>query len=117
MIRASFNINPCTTIISCDSLTNASDEKDILTFSNELSSLVRLTPDYNVPNIDEDMNGQIDKDENNKFCLHNLPNKNGEFRAKFSLEIRLACLNAKFQKKGEKLWTYTYTNNSKTVDK
>ena len=39
MMYASFNGNPCTTIISCYSPTNASDETDIITY-NELFFLV-----------------------------------------------------------------------------
>ena len=31
------------------------------------------------------MNAQIGKDENNKFCLHNFPNRNDEYLADFSL--------------------------------
>ena len=51
-------------------------------------------------------NAQIGKDENDQFCLHNMPNKNEELRADFSLEHRQAHLNTKFQKRQE--------NNSKT---
>ena len=32
------------------------------------------------------MNDQIGKDENYKFCLLNLPNRNGEYLSDFSLE-------------------------------
>ena len=39
-----FNSNPSTTTISCYSPTNASDEKDLDTFYNEICSLVRNTP-------------------------------------------------------------------------
>ena len=35
--------------------------------------------------IHEDFNVKINKDEN-KFCLHNLPNRNGEYLIDFSLE-------------------------------
>ena len=47
------------------------------------------------------MNAHIGKDRNNKFCLHNLPSRNGEYLAGFSLENSLACLNIKFKKKKE----------------
>ena len=59
------------------------------------------------------MNAQIGKSENNKYCLHNTPNRNGDLLAEFSLENRLVCLNTKFQKRKGKLWTYTYPNNRK----
>ena len=44
------------------------------------------------------MNAKSGKDRKNKFCLHNSPNKNGEYRAEFSLENRLLCQNNKFKK-------------------
>ena len=47
------------------------------------------------------MNAQVGKDENNKFYLHDLSNRNGEYLADFSLENHLSCLNTKFQKKEE----------------
>ena len=56
------------------------------------------------------MNAQIGKDENNKFGLHNLPNRNSEH---FSLKNSLSCQTNKFQKRDGKLWTYTYLNNTK----
>ena len=44
------------------------------------------------------MNANSDKDRKNKFCLHNSPNRNGEYLADFSLENRLSCQNNKFKK-------------------
>ena len=68
---------------------------------------------HNVLIIDGDMNAQIGKNVNHKFNLHNLSKRNGEHRTDFTLENRLTCLNTKFQKRKRKLWTYTYTNNTK----
>ena len=113
IICATFNGNPCTTIVSCYSPTNASDESDITTFYNELSSLARHTPKHNVLIIGGDMNAQIGKDNNNKFSFHSLPNRNGEHLAEFSLENGLVCLNTKYQKRKGKMWTYTYPNSTK----
>ena len=80
MICASFNGKPCTTIVSCNSPTNVSDETDmIITRYNELSSLVRHIPKYNVLIIGADTNSQIGKDENDKFSLWDWPNRNGEY--------------------------------------
>ena len=81
-----FNGNPSTTTISCYSPTNASEEKDLDTLYNELSSLVHRIPKHNVLIIRGDMNAQIGKNENNKFSLHNSSNRNGEFLTDFSLE-------------------------------
>ena len=77
MMVATFNGNTSTTIISSYSLTNASGETDLDTFYNELSSLIHSIPKYNVQ-ITGDMNAKIGKNKN-KFSLHNLSNRNGEF--------------------------------------
>ena len=114
MMLATFNSNPCTTIISCYIPININDETDLITFYNELSSFIRSIPKHNVLIIGGDMNAQIGKDESNKFCLHNLSNRNREHLTQFSLENRLTWFNTKFQKREGKLWTYTYANNVKT---
>ena len=69
---ATFNGNPCTTIVSRYSTANAPDELNVTTFYVELSSLVRHIPKHNVLIIGGDMNVQIGNDKNYKFCLHNL---------------------------------------------
>ena len=56
---ASINGNSCITIISSNSLTNASDETDL--FYNDISSLVRSISKHNVLNIRGDTNAQIGK--------------------------------------------------------
>ena len=102
MMLAMFNGNSNTTIIFCYSPTNASDEKDLITYNNQHSSLVRSIPKHNVV--------IIGKDEK-KFYLHNSSKRNGEHLTDFSLENGLTCLNTIFQKRKGKLWTYTCTNN------
>ena len=62
MLCASFNGNFCTTIISCFSPTNASDETNAITVCNQFQSLVLCIPKYNVLIIGGDINVQIDKD-------------------------------------------------------
>ena len=103
MMVAMFNGNPNTTIIFCYSPTNESDETDLISFYNQLSSLIRSIPKHNIL--------IVGKYENNKFCLHNSSNKNGEHLTEFSRENGLTCLNTIFQKRKGKLWTYTYSNN------
>ena len=61
-----------------------------------LSSLVQNIPKHNILIIGGDMNAQISKDENNKFSLHKLPNRNSEYLTAFSLKNSLSCLNTKF---------------------
>ena len=113
MMVATFNGNPRATIVSCYSPTNVSEENEIVTFYDELSSLVRSIPKHNMLVIGGDMNAQIGKNGNNKYSLHNTSNRNGQHLTDFMIENRLACLNTNYQKREGKLWTYTYANNTK----
>ena len=103
MMAATFNGNTRATIISCYSPTNVSEETGLVTFYEELSSLVRSIPKYNVLVIGGDMNAQMGKNGNNKYSLHNTSNRNGQHLTDFMIENRLACLNTNYQKKGGKI--------------
>ena len=113
IMAATFNGNPKATIISCYSPTNVSEENEIVTFYEDLSSLVRSIPKHNLLVIGGDMNAQIGKNRNNKYSLHKVSNRNGQHQIDFMIENRLTCLNTNFQKREGKLWTYTYANKSK----
>ena len=113
MMAATFNGNPRATIISCYSPTNVSEETELVTFYDELSSLVRSIPKHNMLVIGGDLNAQIGKNGNNKYRLHNTSNRNGQYLTDFMIENRLACLNTNYQKREGKLWKYTYANKSK----
>ena len=112
-MAAKFNGNPSSTIISCYSPTSVNEETDLITFYNELSSLVRSITKRNIVIISGDINAQIGKNVNNLFRLHHSSNRNRERLTDFTLENRLKCLNTKFQKRNGKLWTYTNANNTK----
>ena len=77
------NSDPSTTIISSYSCTNASEEKDLIAFYNELSSLIRFIPKHNVLVIGEDMNALISKNVNHKLSLHNSSKRNGATSNRF----------------------------------
>ena len=111
MMAATFNGNPKATIISCYSPTK--EENKIVTFYEDLSSLVHSIPKHNLLVIGGDMNAQIGKNRHNKYSLHNASNRNGQHLIDFMIENRLTCLNTNFQKREGKLWTYTYANKSK----
>ena len=104
MMVATCNGNPSTMIISCYSPTNACDETDLITFYNELSSLVHCIPKHNILIISGGMDAQIGKNVNNKFSLHNSSNRIREHVLDFTLENELTCFEAKFQKRKAKLW-------------
>ena len=61
MMAATFNSNHRTTIISCNSPTNVSEETELVTFYDELFSLVRDIPKHNELVIGGDMNAKIGK--------------------------------------------------------
>ena len=113
MMAATFNGNPKATIISCYSSTNVSEETELVTFYEELSSLVRSILKHNLLVIGGDMNAQFGKNRNNIYNLQNTSNRNGQHLTDFMIENRLTCLNTNYQKREGKLWTYTYMNNSK----
>ena len=113
MMAATFNGNPKATIISCYSPTNVSEKTELVTFYEELSSLVCSIPKHNLLVNGGDMNAKIGKNRNNKYNLHNTSNRNGQHLIDFMIENRLTCLNTNYQKREGKLWTYTYANNSK----
>ena len=103
MMAATFNGNPRATIISCYSPTNVNEETELVTFYDELSSLVRSIPKHNMLVIGGDMNAQIGKNGNNKYSLHNTSNRNGQHLTDFMIENRLACLNTNYQRREGKL--------------
>ena len=109
MLAATFNGNPRATIISCYSPTNVSEETNLVTFYDELSSLVRIILKHNLLVIGGDMNAQIGRNGNNKYSLNNPSDRNGHHLTDFMIENRLTCLNTNYQKREGKLWTYTYT--------
>ena len=93
LMVATFNGNPSATIIFSYSV---SEEMDLLTFYNELSSLVHSILKHNVVVIGGDMNAQFGQNVNHKYGLHNSSNKNGEHLTDMMLKNRLTCLNNKF---------------------
>ena len=86
MMAATFNGNLRATIISCNSTTNVSEETELVTFYDELSSLMRSIPKHNMLVIGGDMNAQIGKNGNSKYCLHNTSNWNGQNPTDFRIE-------------------------------
>ena len=102
MMAATFNGNPKATIISCYSPTNVSEETELVTFYEELFSLVRSIPKHNLLVIGGDMNAQIRKNKKRKCSLHNTSKRNGQHLTDFMIEIRLTCLNTNYQKRGGK---------------
>ena len=99
-MAATFNGNPKAKIISCYSPTNVSEENELVTFYEELSSLVGSIPKRNLLVIGGDMNAQIGKNRNNKYSLHNTSNRNGQHLIDFMIEN---MPQYKLSKKGGKI--------------
>ena len=113
IIIANFHGNPITTIISCYSPTNSSDQEDVEKFYQSLSSLVRLVPNHNFLIIGGDMNAQTGRSDTHKFAYQASSNRNWVLLEDFIEENNLVCLYTKFQKKSSKLWTFTYANGAR----
>ena len=86
MMVTTFDGNPRATIISCYSPTNVREETELVAFYDVLSSLVHSILKHNVLVIGGDMNAQIGKNRNNKYCLHNMSNRNGQHLTDFMIE-------------------------------
>ena len=112
---ATFNGNPGTTVICCYSPTNTSDMEDVEKFYQDLSDVVRQVPVHNVLIIAGDFNAQLGRDNSYRYTYHEATNRNGKELHNFIKENKLECLNTKFQKKKEKLWTHTYLNGEKAT--
>ena len=72
--------------------TNVSEETELVTFYDELSSLVRSIPKHNMLVIGGDMNAQIGKNRKNRYSLHSESNRNRQHLTDSMIENRLACL-------------------------
>ena len=113
-MAATFNRNLRATIISCYSPTNVSKETELITFYDELSSLVRSISKHNIFVIGRDMNAPNRKKRKQQIQPPSTRQIGmGQHLTDFMIENRLACLNTNYQKIEGKLWTYTYANNSK----
>ena len=106
--------NPKTTLISCYSPTNVSDEQDTERFYNDLTYFIRHIPKYNVLIIGGDFNAHLGKYDDNKYSLHRTTNRNVNMLHSFLQENNLLCLNTHFQKISGQLWTHTSPNGFKS---
>ena len=102
IVAATFNGNPATTVISCYSPTNTSDEQDVITFYDELSALTHHVPKHNILLVAGDLNAHLAQN----FSYHDCTNRNGEYLSDYQNENSLLCLGTHFQKPKTKLWTH-----------
>ena len=91
------NLN--TTIISCYSPTNVSDENETASFYTELSALTRSIPRHNILILGCDFNAHLGQEDGLKYAFHNSTNRNGKMLKDYLQENNLLCLNTHFQKR------------------
>lgn len=113
IIIASFNGNPKCTVISCYSPTNCSPEDEVSNFYDELSSLTRQVPKHNILIVGGDFNAKLGQETGYLHSFHKCSNRNGLLLHEYIVESRLICLNAKYQKRQGKKWTFSYPNQTR----
>ena len=110
---ATFNGNPQTTIISCYSPTNVSDETKVETFYEDLISVTRQVPKHNILIIAGDVNAHLGQLDGFKYAYHTQTNRNGSNLKDYINDNNLLCLNTKYQKRTGQLWIHISPNGSK----
>ncbi|CAH3033812.1 unnamed protein product [Pocillopora meandrina] len=111
---ATFNGNPQTTIISCYSPTNISDETEVKKFYQELISVTKQVSKHNLSHkLRCDFNGHLGQLDGFKYAYHIQTNRNGSMLKDYINENNLLCLTTKYQKRTGQLWTHKSPNRSK----
>ena len=109
-----FSGNPKTTVISCYSPTNCSDELEIQNFYHQLTDSIKKISKHYVLIIENDMNAKIDNNKCVGNSYHNYTNRNGKYLLDLTIDCGLVNISTNFQKNKEKLWTFTYPNGTRT---
>ena len=110
---ATINGNPRTTVISCYSPTNVSDEIEVERFYVNLTSVTRQIPKHNFVVIAGDFNAHLGQQDGFKYSYHAQTNRNGVMLKDYLHENNLICLNTEFQKRPGQRWTHSSSNGSK----
>ena len=118
-----FHGNPQTTIISCYSPTNVSDEIETEDFYTDLTAITRQVHlrhayrhvyKHNLLLIAGDFNDYLGQDDGFKYSFHETSNLNGIMLKHFLHAHKLICLNTQYQKRSGQTWTHTSPNNFKS---
>ena len=113
IVKATFDDNPVTTVTSCYSTTNACEEQQRQDFHTSLSERTRAIPKHNISIIGGDMNAKFCPADCKGSSFNRKTNANGQTLLSLLDECDLAVTNTRFQKRNEKLWTFTYPNGKK----
>ena len=88
-----FQENPQTSVISCYSPTNISDEQETEIFYTKRTCLTIKIPKHNVIIIRGDLNAHLGKDNGYKYAYHQTTNLNGQMLKDYLQENNMLCLN------------------------
>ena len=111
IIIATFSGNPETTIISCYSPTNVSEDSIAENFYSQLS--IKQIPKHNITIVCGDMNAKIGSQDCKGTPFHQTTNRNGQLLLDVINECEMVNLSTKYTKRLGKLWTFTYPIGSK----
>ena len=107
-----FEGNPKSTIISCSSPHNVSDEQDVDDFYTTLRSVLDEVPAHNFLVVPGDFNAKLGPSDV-KFTYNIVTNRIGEKVLDFMEEYNLCPVNTKFTKCKNQLWTFEYPNGDR----
>ena len=111
---AHFQGNPHTSVISCYSATNISEDQEIELFYTSLTSLIRQILKHNVLITGGDLNAHIGQESRYEYIYHKTTNRNGQMLKDYLQENNMLCLNTHFQKRNGQLWTHNSPNEFKS---
>ena len=112
IIVAEFKGNPTTTIISCYSPHNSSNEEELKDFYNIMRSTLEHVPAHNFLLVAGDFNAKLGADDA-KYTYHLETNRNGDHLVDLAQEFSLLAANTRFKKSKNQLWTFEYPNSSR----
>ena len=112
ILIATINGNPKTTVISCYSPTNVSDEVEVERFYENLTSVTRQIPKHNFLVMAGDLNAHLGQLDGFKYAYHYQTNRNGSMLRDYLLENNLLYLNFLFQKRPGQRWTHRSPNGN-----
>ena len=113
IIKVDLDGNPATTLFSCYSPTNMSEDSDISEFYNNLTDAIENTPLHNVLLICGDFNAKVGP-ASALFTYNKKSNRNGTYLLDLMNSQQLFAANLMFQKPNRRLWTFRYPNGAKS---
>ena len=108
------NGNPRLTVICIYSPTNSCETADREEFYKTLSRTIASVPKHNMVAVCGDFNAKISNSNSaTRFAFHQQTNENGECLLDLIEEHKLIITNTRFEKVGNKKWTYEDPKRSK----